>query len=46
VWQEVVMENHTHTPAVHGKSHTSMIWRCAPAEREFGRPVSLLVSFL
>ena len=23
VWPEVVMENHTHTPAVHGKSHTS-----------------------
>jgi hypothetical protein len=22
VWPEVVMENHTHTPAVHGKSHT------------------------
>jgi hypothetical protein len=21
VWPEVVMENHTHTPAVHGKSH-------------------------
>jgi hypothetical protein len=22
VWPEVVMENHAHTPAVHGKSHT------------------------
>ena len=22
VWPEVVMENHTHTPAVHGKSHS------------------------
>ena len=25
VWPEVVMENHTHTPAVHGKSHTYVI---------------------
>ena len=21
VWPKIVMENHTHTPAVHGKSH-------------------------
>ena len=26
VWPEVVMENHTHTPVVHGKSHTSPLY--------------------
>ena len=32
VWPEVVMENHTHTPAVHGKSHCE---RCPTFEKSF-----------
>jgi hypothetical protein len=26
VWPEVVIENHTHTPAVHGKSHIAKLF--------------------
>ena len=36
VWPEVVMENHTHTPAVHGKSH-SFTWISTDPGIVFGK---------